>query len=235
VTGGAAPTGTGPGYVLNHLEILERLSRGDRRRLVVRPLLDLQQQLGLSSLDVRLGTEFRVFQRQQYPYLDPLKQEEQIRRDVQDYTSPIVLPIGRVDRPFVLHPGEFVLASTLEYIILPPDLTARLDGRSSWGRIGLQVHSTAGNIDPGYRGTITYELANVGKVPTMLLPGLRVAQLTFHPIAAVMKEYDAERKYFEEVGPAPSSFYLDREFERWRRIRLGETTGGAKAPKSGVE
>ena len=201
-----------PNLCLNHLEIMERMTREGEWRLTVTPLLHLLSQLGPSSLDVRLGTEFRVFLRQKYPFLDPLAPSDLMESVLEEY-APLV-HVASTPRPgqFVLHPGEFALGSTLEYVEIPADLAARLEGRSSWGRIGLQIHSTAGYIDPGYKGTITFELGNVGKVPLVLYPGLRVAQLGFFPVRPVLSPYDSKRKYQLQVGPANSRFYKDPEF-----------------------
>jgi dCTP deaminase len=130
----------------------------------------------------------------------------------QDYT---VLPT----EPYVLHPGEFALASTLEFIRLPADLAVRLEGRSSWGRVGLQIHSTAGFVDPGFAGTITFELSNIGKVPIPLYPGLRIGQLSFYSSAPSAIPYRAKRlsKYAGKIAPVGSAFYQDPEYGAIRR------------------
>src|SRR5690606_2232440 len=104
-----------------------------------------------SSIDVRLGRSFRVFENHRYPHIDPAVNQPDLTR--------LVEPTG--DDPFILHPGEFVLASTLELVALPDDVAARLEGKSSLGRLGLLVHSTAGFIDPGFEGHVTLELSNV--------------------------------------------------------------------------
>jgi dCTP deaminase len=120
-----------------------------------------------SSVDVRLDRFFRVFNNSRYTHIDPSLQ--------QDDLTTLVEPEG--DEPFVLHPGEFVLGSTLEVVTLPDDLAGRLEGKSSLGRLGLLTHSTAGFIDPGFTGHITLELSNVANLPIMLYPGMKIGQL----------------------------------------------------------
>src|SRR5690606_13186643 len=120
-----------------------------------------------SSIDVRLDRWFRVFNNTKYTHIDPSQQQDEL-------TSLVEVPDGE---PFVLHPGEFVLASTLEVVTLPNDLAGRLEGKSSLGRLGLLTHSTAGFIDPGFSGHITLELSNVANLPITLWRGLKIGQL----------------------------------------------------------
>jgi len=217
--------------ILNDLQIYERLARRDDHRIVVTPILDLNSQLGPSSLDIHLGTEFRVFQRQLYTHFDMFAEEDKQAHEAQRYAP--LLPVGfeRVtDDFFVLHPGEFALASTLEYISLPNDVAARLEGRSSWGRMGLQIHSTAGFIDPGFRGTVTYELTNLGKVPITLYVGFRVGQLGFYQLSEdslIPYSAKAGRKYHHQLGTQYSRYFHDPEItrlrERYDRERLQHT------------
>ena len=120
-----------------------------------------------SSIDVRLDRYFRVFENHRYPHIDPAVEQPDLTR--------LVEPEG--DEPFILHPGEFVLASTYEVITLPDDLASRLEGKSSLGRLGLLTHSTAGFIDPGFCGHVTLELSNVATLPIKLWPGMKIGQL----------------------------------------------------------
>jgi dCTP deaminase len=120
-----------------------------------------------SSVDVRLDRMFRVFENHRYPHIDPAEEQEDLTRMVE---------VG-VDEPFILHPGEFVLGSTYEVISLADDLAARLEGKSSLGRLGLLTHSTAGFIDPGFSGHVTLELSNVATLPIKLWPGMRIGQV----------------------------------------------------------
>lgn len=206
--------------ILNELQIIERLSRDDETRISIKPLIDLRRQLGPSSIDVRLGTEFKVIRRQQYTHLDPLKKKQDIELDVKKYTEEVLVRFHPTHGGFVLHPGEFALGSTLEYICLPNDLAGRLEGRSSWSRVGLQVHVTGGFIDPGFHGTITFELCNLGTVPITLFVGLRVAQLAFYEILESIKPYPEKMysKYFGQAGTGASRFYEDYEFAILRKL-----------------
>jgi dCTP deaminase len=158
-----------------------------------------------SSIDVRLDRWFRVFNNTRYTHIDP-----SVRQD--DLTSVVEV---RQDQPFVLHPGEFVLASTLEIITLGDQLAGRLEGKSSLGRLGLLTHSTAGFIDPGFSGHVTLELSNVANLPITLWPGMRIGQLCMfqlsspaaHPYGAVV--YGS--RYQGQRGQTAS-----RSWQNWR-------------------
>jgi dCTP deaminase len=160
-----------------------------------------------SSVDVRLDRFFRVFNNSQYTHIDPALQ--------QDDLTTLVEPEG--DAPFVLHPGEFVLGSTLEIVTLPDDLAGRLEGKSSLGRLGLLTHSTAGFIDPGFTGHITLELSNVANLPITLWPGMKIGQLClFRLSTAAEHPYGSAvygSRYQGQRGPTPSRSY--RNFRRW--------------------
>ncbi len=177
----------------------------DAGRLVLDPWdADLLQP---SSVDVRLDKYFRVFNNSQYTHIDPAQQ--------QDDLTTLVEPKG--DDPFVLHPGEFVLGSTLEIVTLPDDLAGRLEGKSSLGRLGLLTHSTAGFIDPGFTGHITLELSNVANLPITLWPGMKIGQLClFRLSSASQNPYGstaAGSRYQGQRGPTPSRSYVN--FRRW--------------------
>jgi len=144
-------------------------------RIIVQPAPDLETQLGSCSLDLRLSNEFSVFEYNKHPFIDV--RDGNASRDVM---KPITV---EDDQPFVLHPGSFVLAITLEHVELPDDIVARLEGRSSLGRLGIIVHATASIIDPGWRGRIVLELANHGQMPVALYPGMRVCSVTFEPLS----------------------------------------------------
>jgi len=156
-----------------------------------------------SSIDVRLDRFFRVFNNSQYTHIDPAVQQD-------DLTS-LVEPDG--EEPFVLHPGEFVLGSTLEVVTLPDDLAGRLEGKSSLGRLGLLTHSTAGFIDPGFSGHITLELSNVANLPITLWPGMKIGQLCLFRLSSpAQNPYGsaaAGSKYQGQRGPTPSRAYLN--------------------------
>lgn len=127
-----------------------------------------------SSIDVRLDRYFRIFENHRYAVIDPAAEQSELTR--------LVSPAG--DDPFVLHPGEFVLGATYEYVTLPDDIAARLEGKSSLGRLGLLTHSTAGFIDPGFNGHITLELSNMSTLPLKLYPGMKVGQLCFFQLSS---------------------------------------------------
>ncbi|MCH9668937.1 MAG: dCTP deaminase [Actinomycetia bacterium] len=156
-----------------------------------------------SSVDVRLDNLFRVFNNTRYTHIDPAQR--------QDDLTTLVEP--KVDEPFVLHPGEFVLGATLERCTLPDDLAGRLEGKSSLGRLGLLTHSTAGFIDPGFCGHITLELSNVANLPITLWPGMKIGQLCLlrltspavHPYGST----EAGSKYQGQRGPTPSRSYVN--------------------------
>jgi dCTP deaminase len=200
--------------ILNERDILRRLLID--RDLVVTPIVDMSAQLGPTSLDVRLGTSFQAQKRSALAYIEPLQERAAVAAAVSDYVQEYtVLPT----EPYVLHPGEFALACTLEFIRLPADLAARLEGRSSWGRVGLQIHSTAGFVDPGFAGVITFELSNLGKVPIPLYPGLRIGQLSFYASGESVIPYQSKKltKYAGRMGAVGSAFYLDPEYTYIRR------------------
>ena len=151
-----------------------------------------------SSIDVRLDRFFRVFENHKYPHIDPAEDQPDLTREVE--------PEG--DEPFILHPGEFVLGSTYEVVTLPDDVAARLEGKSSLGRLGLLTHSTAGFIDPGFSGHVTLELANVANLPIKLWPGMKIGQLCFFRLSSPAEHPYGSAKYGSRYqgqrGPTPS-------------------------------
>ncbi|MBD0690497.1 dCTP deaminase [Streptomyces sp. CBMA123] len=156
-----------------------------------------------SSIDVRLDRFFRVFENHKYPHIDPSEEQPDLTR--------LVEPDG--DEAFILHPGEFVLASTYEVITLPDDVASRLEGKSSLGRLGLLTHSTAGFIDPGFSGHVTLELSNVATLPIKLFPGMKIGQLCLFRLSSPSEHpYGSERygsRYQGQRGPTPSRSYLN--------------------------
>ena len=156
-----------------------------------------------SSVDVRLDRFFRVFENHRYSEIDPSTEQPDLTREVE---------VG-ADEHFILHPGEFVLASTYEVITLPHDIAGRLEGKSSLGRLGLLTHSTAGFIDPGFSGHITLELSNVANLPVKLFPGMKIGQLCLFKLSS-----NAEHPYGSAIygsryqgqrGPTPSKSWLN--------------------------
>jgi dCTP deaminase len=164
-----------------------------------------------SSVDVRVDRFFRVFHNARYPYIDV--------REPQEELTELVEIEG--DNPFILHPGEFVLASTLERICLPDDLVARLEGKSSLGRLGLLIHSTAGFIDPGWDGHVTLELSNVANLPITIYYAMKIGQLSFvqltEPAAVPYGSGELGSKYQGQRGPTPSRYWKNFVEEAARR------------------
>ncbi len=156
-----------------------------------------------SSVDLRVGRSFRVFENHRYPHIDPRSPQE-------DLTTLVEVP---EDEPFILHPGEFVLGTTLERVRLGEDVVARLEGKSSLGRLGLLIHSTAGFVDPGFDGYLTLELSNVANLPIAIYPGMRIGQISFYQLSSPAELlYGDPRlgsKYQGQQGPTPSRAHID--------------------------
>lgn len=191
--------------LLNHQELEKALkAKSLAERLVVMPLLEPEQQVGPASVDVRLGTQFQFFERIGNSGLDPA---ENFEVDVERSQRSVTVEFGD---PFWLHPGQFALGATLEFLRLPPHLGAYVVGRSSWGRLGLLV-ATAIMLQPGWGGNLTLELANHGESPIALYAGARIAQLAVHSLPGPTdKPYDGT--YMGPTGPWASR--LDKERER---------------------
>jgi dCTP deaminase len=170
-----------------------------------------------SSIDVRIDRFFRLFDNHKYPFIDP-------REDQPDLTH--LLEVAP-DEPFILHPGEFVLGSTYELVTLPDDIAARLEGKSSLGRLGLLTHSTAGFVDPGFSGHVTLELSNVATLPIKLWPGMKIGQLCFIRLSSAAEhpygsgEYGS--RYQGQRGPTAS-----RSFKNFSIVDVSSTDAGAK-------
>lgn len=186
--------------ILSDVTIREALAAG---RIVIDPMME--GALQPSSVDLRIDRYFRVFRNDTTPYIDPKEPQEDLTELVE------VAP----DHAFILHPGEFVLASTLERIALPDDLVGRLEGKSSLGRLGLLIHSTAGFVDAGWDGHLTLELSNVSNLPIALYPGMKIGQISFlamtTPAAHPYGSDAAGSKYQGQRGPTPSRYYLNFE------------------------
>ncbi len=154
-----------------------------------------------SSVDVRVDRLFRVFRNSRYPYID-------VKEPMEELTE-LVHVEG--EEPFILHPGEFVLGSTLERVTLPDDLVARLEGKSSLGRLGLLIHSTAGFVDPGWDGHVTLELSNVANLPITIYYGMTIGQLSFvqlsEPASSPYGTTALGSKYQGQAGPTPSRYW----------------------------
>jgi dCTP deaminase len=164
-----------------------------------------------SSVDLHLDRRFRVFRNSRYPYIDV--------REEQPELTELVEIAG--DEPFILHPGEFVLGSTLEIVALPDDLVARLEGKSSLGRLGLLIHSTAGYVDPGWEGNLTLELSNVANLPITLYDGMKIGQISFQrlssPVDVAYGDSRLGSRYRGQRDPTASLYHRDFERGRVRR------------------
>ena len=168
--------------ILSDRDIKKALASG---RIKISPKPDFSTQLGSCVLDLRLGNLYRVFNHSQTPYLDPMNP-----KTLEGITTEIAV---KDKEAFTLHPGEFILAMTAEYLEMPDDLAGSLEGRSSIGRLGVVVHSTAANVDAGFRGHITLELANMGRIPVMLYPGMRICSISFQQLSS-----PAETPYYKK-------------------------------------
>ena len=184
--------------VLSDRTIREEIAAG---RIVVDPLG--KNSIQPASVDVHLDNTFLVFRNSRLPYID-------VRKDLKDLTEKVQI---KEDVPFILHPGEFVLGSTLEQIELPDDLVARVEGKSSLGRVGLLIHSTAGYIDPGFKGNITLELSNVSNLPITLYKGMKIGQMSFNKLTTPVEiPYGSNKlnsKYQGHRLPTASLFHKD--------------------------
>ena len=169
-----------------------------------------------SSIDVRLDRFFRLFDNHKYPYIDPAEDQPELTRLIE----------SKPGEPFILHPGEFVLGSTFELVTLPDDIAARLEGKSSLGRLGLLTHSTAGFIDPGFSGHVTLELSNVATLPIKLWPGMKIGQLCFFQLSSPSErpygsaEYSS--RYQGQRGPTAS-----RSFQNFHITDVTVTDAGS--------
>jgi dCTP deaminase len=203
--------------VLSDRTIARLLAEG---RIEIEPYDD--SLLQPSSVDVRVDRYFRVFHNNRYPYID-------VREEQEDLTELVEV---EEETPFVLHPGEFVLGSTLERVRLPDDLVARLEGKSSLGRLGLLIHSTAGFIDPGWDGHVTLELSNVANLPVTIYPGMKIGQISFvqlsEPAATPYGSGELGSKYQGQRGPTPSRY--------WQNFRTAQDSSQPDSPnEAGAE
>ncbi len=179
--------------VLSDKDIKKEIEQG---RLVLTPMVE--DNIQPASIDVRLGNNFRVFNNSRYAYIDPMEQQD-------DLTELIEVAD---DGEFILHPGQFALGTTLENITIPDDILGKLEGKSTLGRLGLMIHSTAGYVDPGWKGELTLELSNVCNLPIVLRPGMRIGQMSFERMSSpVERPYGCKElgsHYQGQVGATPS-------------------------------
>ncbi|HYJ13430.1 MAG TPA: dCTP deaminase [Thermomicrobiales bacterium] len=197
--------------VLSDRDIVAALDSG---RIKIDPAPDLSKQLGSVSVDFRLGTTFMVFEHSRFSFIDPRNTQS-----ISDAMRTIEVP---PDEAFIMQPGDFALASTMESLELPDDLLGRLEGRSSIARLGITVHSTAAVFEPGWIGTATMELSNLGRMAVALYPGMRICAFSFETVSSpVMTPYrnKLNNKYAGQVTPRASQ--LSEE----NRLEIAETDG----------
>ncbi|ACZ39721.1 dCTP deaminase [Sphaerobacter thermophilus] len=182
--------------ILSDRDIVQALESG---RIKITPQPDLERSLGSCSIDFRLGNTFMVFEHSRFSYIDPRQPQS-----IGDAMRTITVPDGEA---FIMQAGDFALASTLESLELPDDLLGRLEGRSSIARLGITVHSTAAVFEPGWVGTATMELSNLGRMAVALYPGMRICSFTFEQLTSpAMVPYRKKRgnKYAGQIDPKPS-------------------------------
>lgn len=187
--------------VLSDRDIKEYLSSG---KIKISPTPTLTEQLGSCSIDFRLGSSFRIFNHSKYPFIDT---RSQVKTD--EMMKEITISD---DEPFIMRPGEFVLATTKEHLELPDDLLGRLEGRSSLGRLGIVVHSTASVFDPGWVGKPVMELGNIGVMPVALYAGMRICSFTFEQVSTVVDvpyRLKKKAKYVGQTAPDASRISED--------------------------
>jgi len=192
--------------ILSDRDIKARIAQGDI--VVISPDADHLPNIGASSMDFRLGKYFKVYNHATHAILDPADPDT-----FKDVTK--LIELEKEGSPFIIQPGEFVLGVTVESVKLPDDLVARVEGRSSLGRLGIIVHSTAGFIDAGFEGTITLEITNINRMPVALYPGMRVCQLAFETMSSAAEvPYGKKKsaKYQGQLYPEESRIAMDPQF-----------------------
>jgi dCTP deaminase len=192
--------------ILSDSDIKKHIEEG---LILIDPLEDPERQIQPSSVDLRIGSEFKGFRIIRKPCIDPKD-----KSDIESYMESFHIT---EKEPFIIHPGEFALATTFEKVKLPDNLVARVEGRSSMGRLGITMHVTAGYIDPGFCGKITLEISNIGKMPVALYPGQRVCQIVFETMTSpAEKPYghpDRDSKYMGQTRPETSRIKHDYEIK----------------------
>lgn len=175
--------------ILSDRDIEKALKNG---RIAITPRIKPKVQLGSCSVDLRLGTQFRVFNQSKLAYIDPTNPKL-----ATDMMREIIL---KKNEPFILQPGDFVLATTIESICISDDLIGRLEGRSSLGRLGIVVHSTASIFEPGWNGVVVMELGNLGRMPVALIPGMRICSMTFEELTTPARVPYSRKKNAKYIG-----------------------------------
>lgn len=196
--------------ILSDRDIKKYIKEG---KIKIKPGPDFEEQLGPCSIDLRLGNSFKSFKRAEFPFID-LKTEISMEKIMSEIKlSP--------DQPLIMQPGDFIIASTQETIEVPSDLVARIDGRSSLGRLGIVIHITAARFDPGWKGKAVIELGNLGTMPVALYPGMRICAITFETLSSpaeipYLKQKD--HKYAHQKSARASRINQEREFKKKKFI-----------------
>lgn len=198
--------------ILSDKDIKKALKEG---RIKIRPKPDFKTQLSACSLDLRLGNTFRLFEHSRVPYIDPFDKA----RNGKNATREIKVKKGK---PFIIQPGDFILATTEEYLEIGDDLIGRLEGRSSLGRVGIIVHSTAAVFDPGWRGKVVMEIGNLGRMPVALYPGMRICDIHFEEVSSKVETPYWKKigaKYVDQKKPEPSRLYKEKNEKKGRKTK----------------
>jgi dCTP deaminase len=188
-----------------------RRTNADEDRIVITPLIDKDDQFGRVEVDLRLGHQFIIFKEHFQGSLSPFSLS-QYESDIEKYQEEVVVKKGKT---IVLHPGRFIVGSTLEYVALPKDIEAQVEGRSSWARLGLTI-ATATTVHPMFKGVITLELSNNGTIPLELSPGIKIAQIIFHAVEPPLTDEEVAKikgKYQYSIGPGFSKVFKDKFLE----------------------
>lgn len=193
---------------LTHRDIIGRLND---KSLTITPIVDKERQIGTFTIDLRLSNQFIIFKTENIKSFNILDEKE--AHNLYKIQELQIIDFGS---EIVLHPGSLVLGSTFEYIKMPNDLEGQVDGRSSWARLGLTI-ATATGIDPGFSGSITLELSNLGKSPLILIPGARICQLVLRSTVST-EGYNKKRKYQSPIGPEFSKIFDDPDLDILRKI-----------------
>lgn len=204
--------------VISRQEILklmdDSIEKDISKRLIITPLLNPAEDIGAMSIDLRLGNQFIIFQRYSFPVLDIGKYDPN-SEEAEKYQKRL---LKRHGEGFTIHPGQYVIGSTLEYIKIPPRVMGYVIGKSTWGRMGLII-ATATKVDPGFCGCITLEIVNDGEVPIILYPGVPIAQFVLHSTDG--KE-TAQSRYEFAVGPQFPKFKSNKDWSYWTKQRSSE-------------
>lgn len=217
--------------ILSDGDIKQQIKAG---RIKITPKPDYKSALGAASLDLRLSSKFRIFKSTATPFIDPrnkdtfdqLTEPMDVAKPAPDPAQALLPHTAEGPRAFVLHPGEFVLGLTMEYVEIPDDVAARIEGKSSLGRLGIVIHSTAGHIEPGYNGGITLEITNIGLIPVLLHPGMRFCQLVFETMTSPVEVPYSQRKTAKYAGTTePGSSKI---FEETKKVSSGTAKRGLK-------